>query len=166
MVVGKREVLFLDTCELRKQHADIMDQARVLRALMQMPSTNPVVMNISERLDVLAATLAIHLSLEDREFYPAFILSEDEKVRTCAERFFVEMGHLRRAFGNFKDAWRSPSSIRSQFVQFASDAHHIFSLLENRIQRENDVLFPLWEMSSAAIPPLAKEIPLSLRKQA
>ncbi|MBK8576297.1 MAG: hemerythrin domain-containing protein [Elusimicrobia bacterium] len=156
----------MDTRELRTQHADILDQVGVIRALMQMPVNSTVVVNISERLDVLAATLSLHLSQEDRDFYPAFLLSEDEKIRTCAERFFVEMGHLRRAFGNFKDAWRSASSIQSNFVEFASNAHRVFSLLENRIERENNVLFPLWENSPGTLHSIGEEVPIPLRKQA
>lgn len=144
--------LALDTTELRKQHAEVIEQIGVIRALIEMPNSISGCSNIGGRLDVLAATLLLHLSLEDREYYPAFLLSHDETIRSCAERFFVEMGHLRRAFGNFREAWRSDRAMHLNFATFGRDAERVFSVIENRIQRENSILFPLWDASQEGGP--------------
>lgn len=156
----------MDTSDLRKQHADILEQIGVIRALLQMPDPKRLAHDLSERLDVLAATLALHLSHEDCHFYPAFLLSEDELIRSTAERFFVEMGHLRRAFNNYKDTWRTVREIQSNLNRFASETHTVFSQLENRIQRENTELFPLWEASPMGQQSLGNDTSSQIRKLA
>lgn len=149
----------MDTTELRKQHAEVIEQIGAIRALIELPNINSVCSDLCGRLDVLAATLELHLSLEDREYYPAFLLSHDETIRSCAERFFVEMGHLRRAFGNFREAWRSDRAMQLNFITFGRDAERVFSVIENRIQRENSILFPLWDASQEGGPFIEEQAP-------
>lgn len=133
----------MDTGELLRQHADIMDQMGTLRSLLDLPNSAPLSVDVGRRLDVLAASVALHLSIEDREFYPSLLVSTSERCRETAERFFVEMGHLRRAFLNFREKWKSDRDIQSRFRLFVQEAQQIFSLVETRIQRENQELFPL-----------------------
>lgn len=135
----------MDTSELRKQHDKILHQVDEIRDLIQSTNVGPIPNDIGQRLDILSTTLGHHLTLEDREYYPAFLKSGEEMVRTTAERFFVEMGHFRRVFSNFRDEWRWDRILSANFKDFVSAAERVFSLLETRIQRENDVLFPLWD---------------------
>lgn len=143
----------MDIKELLKQHADILDQMGTLRALLDLPNSGPLAVDMGRRLDVLAATVALHLSIEDRDFYPALLASTAEKCRETAERFFVEMGHLRRAFLNYREKWKSDRDIRSRFRAFVEETQPIFSLLETRIQRENKELFPLWANKDIGVSP-------------
>lgn len=143
----------MDIRELLKQHADIIEQMGTLRALLDLPNSAPLSVDMGRRLDVLAATVALHLSIEDREFYPALLVSGHDKCRDTAERFFVEMGHLRRAFLNYREKWKLDRDIQSRFRAFVEETQQIFSLVETRIQRENKELFPLWaEEKGRAIP--------------
>jgi len=135
----------VDTSELRKQHDSILHQIGKIRDLMQSNDEGAVLTDIGRRLDVLSTALGHHLTLEDREYYPAFLKSGEELVRTTAERFFVEMGHFRRVYSNFRDEWRWDRILPSKLKDFAYAAERVFSLLETRIQKENDVLFPMWE---------------------
>lgn len=143
----------MDIGELIKQHSDISDQVGTIRALLDMPNSAPLAVDMGRRLDVLAATVALHLSIEDREFYPALLASPNEKCRDTAERFFVEMGHLRRAFLNYRDTWRSDRDIQARFRSFVEETHRVFSLLETRIRRENKELIPLWENNDLGVAP-------------
>ncbi len=131
--------------ELSQQHTEMLDQIQDIRALLGLVSTKTLAADIGQRLDVLAASLGLHLSVEDREFYPAALISTDEKVRTTAERFYVEMGHLRRAFGNYREAWKSDKAIHGSFPLFAEDTQRVFALLEKRVRLEEEHLYPLWK---------------------
>jgi hypothetical protein len=142
----------VDTSELIKQHAEMTEEMGVIRGLLALPISSSLASNIGQRLDVLAASLGLHLSLEDRDFYPASLLSSDENLRTMAERFFVEMGHLRRAFGNYRESWKSDKAIQERFRLFTDDTQRVFALIEKRVRLEEEQLYPLWAASTLSSP--------------
>ncbi|MBK8869526.1 MAG: hemerythrin domain-containing protein [Elusimicrobia bacterium] len=144
----------MDIGDLLKQHADIVDQMGILRALLDLPNSAPLAVDVGRRLDVLAATVALYLSFEDREVYPALLASPTEKNRDIAERLFVEMGHLRRAFLNYREKWKSDRDIQSRFRAFVEETQQVFSLVEARIQKENKELIPLWANKDLGSPSL------------
>jgi hypothetical protein len=100
---------------------------------------------IARMIGKLNALLRVHFAYEDSILYPRLIASGDREAAALACQFDAEMGTLARDFEDFARRWSGPTVIAGIFDLFREEATALFAALGARIERENDLLYPLAE---------------------
>jgi hemerythrin-like domain-containing protein len=131
------------TYNMRRQHTQILqvckeiDDLIVSRALLSGNSSNA-----SGCLVRLTGQLKVHLAMEDKVMYPALINHSDPTIADLAKRYQDEMGGLVSVYLAYADKW-STKAIDSDPVEFAAATKIVFAALRDRIDREDNELYPL-----------------------
>ena len=92
-------------------------------------------------LSKLAGVLNMHLAAEDNVLYPNLLKTENEEIRTIAQKYIDEMSSLKESFGKYLKKWPSSLSLQSNPEEFIVETEQILLLLRQRIQRENNELY-------------------------
>lgn len=129
---------------LKKQHGEIYELIKNINTLIS-AGPEPKVNDIALHINALSGKLKMHLMSEDKFLYPALIQSSKQEVRDTAKAFNHEMGGLAELFSSFVQQYNTPSKILQNKDSFLIDRRKIFSMIEERISRENEMLYPLAE---------------------
>ena len=105
---------------------------------------------IARQIGKLNALLRVHFAYEDSILYPAMVGSGDGEAAALAHHFDEEMGALAEGFEEFARRWSGPTVIAGMFELFREEATALFAGLGARIERENDLLYPLAEQLTHA----------------
>lgn len=100
---------------------------------------------IARLIGKLNVLLRVHFAFEDTILYPLMMRSGDGEAAALAHLFSCETGSLAPEFEDFVRRWSGPSAIDSMFDAFRDEATGLFGALGARIERENDLLYPLAE---------------------
>jgi hypothetical protein len=82
-----------------------------------------------------------HLSEEDRGLYPSLLIHEDPRVKSIAWGFISGEKPLRKTFDDYYKRWLKNCDFNFT-DEFLEETREIFAMLTDRIQREEQVLFP------------------------
>lgn len=105
---------------------------------------------IAKLIGKLNALLRVHFAHEDTILYPTMMHSSDFEAAELAALFALDTGSLAPEFEEFARRWSGPTAIDSMFEQFREEATAIFAALGARIERENDLLYPIAERLTRA----------------
>ena len=100
----------------------------------------------------LVGLLRVHLTVEDEHLYPEMIGSGHAQTAALARRFAREMGGIAERLEEFALRWSSSAAIAPRFDEFCDETRRLFAVIETRIRRENEQLYPLADQP--ARPPL------------
>jgi len=94
-----------------------------------------------ELLCDLADKVKQHLAEEDKSLYPSLLIHEDPKVKSIAWGFISGEKPLRKTFDDYYKKWlkHCDFNFTDEFIEETSE---VFDILQYRIERENQVLFP------------------------
>lgn len=98
--------------------------------------------DIAFHINALSGKLKMHLMSEDKFLYPALMHSNRQEVRDTAKDFNHEMGGLAELFNSFVQQYNTLFKILQNKNSFLTDSKKIFSLIEERIRREDGKLYP------------------------
>lgn len=98
---------------------------------------------IAQQIRAVSSIIKLHLAAEDRVLYPAFAKSQNPSVSKIGEQFRLEMGNIASAYMAFSGKWGVGTEVAHHPDGFREAANNIFKALHQRIQRENQVLYPL-----------------------
>lgn len=102
------------------------------------PLPGPIMIVLLGRL---RSILTRHLKLEDEHVYPALTNAADERVRTTAREFRLEMGGLMRAFDDFDRRYPHAESIDRDPKGFMEEWVPLRRALEMRMDAEDGRLY-------------------------
>jgi hemerythrin-like domain-containing protein len=130
----------------RARHVEIRDMIGDLQLLLQpdqlriRPNAKTAYRLLCELSDVLKQ----HLAEEDRGLYPSLLVHEDNRVKSMAWGFISGERPLRRLFDDYRKRWLAECDFTFS-NEFLSETVDILDLVEQRIQREESLLFPKLE---------------------
>ena len=130
---------------LRRQHDAAEEMAAGIVAIVASYRDDYDAVPIARLIGKLNALLRVHFAYEDSILYPLIIRSGDAEAAALASQFDVEMGALATEFEEFARRWSGPTVIAGMFELFREEATVLFAALGARIERENDLLYPLAE---------------------
>ncbi len=104
---------------------------------------------LSNKLQLLFKIIVVHLNAEDTLLYPEMLDSDNDKARRLAQEFQVEMGWIADSFKRFVDYWPVKENITSDPAKFCREAHRILHSLKERIDKEEQYLYPQFEACNA-----------------
>lgn len=129
---------------LKKQHNEVLTMIKNIDAFM-VAGTKEKAIEIAFNINALSGKLKMHLMSEDKFLYPVLMNSSNKKVKDTATEFNREMGGLAEQFSSFVQQYNTPFKILQSNNSFLTDSKKIFSLIEERIRREDVKLYPLAE---------------------
>ncbi len=132
------------TAPFREQH-DILEKIAGELAVCIADSGN--VLNNSDRiyrlLTDLARNIKVHLTLEDASLYPVLTIIDDQSVSDVSAGFVQEMGGIKETLDAYFSKWSSGYAIKENSELFMAETDGILKALRDRIERENNVLYPM-----------------------
>lgn len=130
--------------ELKKQNQEISDLCEVLSILMEQTGLhdNPVVCELMNRFK---EKVWMHLVFEDNTIYTALASHSDSEVSQIAQEFHNSAKSIKKRFTGFVRNWCHPANDDAQHAQLKHESREIFKQIVDRIQYENEQMFPLVE---------------------
>ena len=140
----------IDLVNLRIQHDCAEEIATGVLTIIASYRDEYDAIPIARQIGKLNALLRVHFACEDTALYPEMMASGDREAAALAYRFHLEMGALAARFEYFARRWSGPTVIAALFDEFRDEAATLFAALAARMERENDLLYPLAERSLGA----------------
>lgn len=129
-----------------RQHDDLLIiVADISKYLNSHISVTENASEISNLMAKFSGKLKVHLAMEDQSLYPSMMSSDDKETSETSNRFSREMGDLSAIFQSYMMSYRTSKEIRNKPEVFLSDTKKLFKALGDRIDRENTILFPLFD---------------------
>ena len=130
---------------LRQQHDAAEEMAAAILSLIASYRDEYDAIPIARLIGKLNALLRVHFAFEDTVLYPLMIRSGNGRAAALAHLFATETGSLAPSFEDFARRWSGPTVIHSMFDMFRDEATALLGAMAARIERENDLLYPLAE---------------------
>ncbi|HHY90380.1 MAG TPA: hemerythrin domain-containing protein [Clostridiales bacterium] len=128
---------------LKRQHEEIFSVLLEIKDIVRQGNLERDAADIAKQISILAGKLKIHLASEDKYMYPSLLNDGNPELKKMAEKFIKEMGDISDVFTEFKDRYNTKTKILNNRDGFLKEIENIFKTLENRIEKENKVLYPL-----------------------
>lgn len=132
-----------DLSAYRNRHADLRLMIEDLQALLtpEMLRVRPNAKTAYQLLCDLGLKVKEHLSEEDRGVYPSLLIHDDPKIKALAWGFINGEKPLRKTFDDYHKKWLKNCDFN--FTEdFMRETHDVFRMIADRIDREDQVLFP------------------------
>ncbi len=132
-------MLYLET--LKRQHEEIAEIISDIKSDIDQKDIAKEALEISSKISNLAGKLKVHLNTEDQYMYPQLLKSSNSEVQTTAQAYIDEMGTISTEFMAYKDRFNTRTKITNEIDLFVSESKRIFSLLQQRIAKEDSNLY-------------------------
>ena len=133
----------VDTASLRHQHDELLELARTLEEHLTPDEVASHHQLLHELMNELGASLSRHLEEEDAALYASLFESFDPAVQRFSLEFHEEMDAIVEAFDEYEHRWPTGTSIRRDPTGFVAHSKWILPMLERRLERENERLYPI-----------------------
>ncbi|WP_026895681.1 hemerythrin domain-containing protein [Clostridiisalibacter paucivorans] len=133
----------MNIINLKRQHNDITG---LVNYVLKKIENNMVEQNIQEivrNINTITGKLKIHLLNEDKYLYPHLINNTDITLDAFGKKFFEEMEEVTMVYENYKSKYNTANKIKQNIEAFNKDTKQVFKTLMDRIQREENELYPL-----------------------
>lgn len=131
----------MHTANFRRQHDDARARISDIEMSLACPAFDSE--HVSHQLMKLGGLLQIHFAMEDRSLYPAMLGSKNADAARTASAYQHEMGGISPTLSSFVGRWRVPAAIRSDVEAFKAECSVVLPALRERMDREDQVLYPL-----------------------
>ncbi len=91
----------------------------------------------------LSGVLQVHLSMEDRSFYPSLMIHRDPELRALAKKFLDERAAIEASYATWRDRWAQPADIERAPQAFVEETRAILKTLWERMREEDDSFHPV-----------------------
>ncbi len=134
--------------EFRSRQNELLEMLGDLNAMLkpELLKIKPNAKAAHEHLCELGKKLNKHLSEEDRGVYPPLLTHEDPKLKSLAWGFISGEKPLRKQFESYHRKWLKDCDFTFSDA-FLEETNEVFSAIESRIRREQEVLLPKLEKS-------------------
>ena len=128
--------------ELKTQNQEISDLCTVLSVLVEQQSlhNNPVVCELMARFK---EKVWLHLVFEDNTIYSALSRHDNSAVSEVAKDFHDSARLIKKRFSSYVCRWCNPSVGDKVHDELVIESREIFRLIKDRVEFENEKMFPL-----------------------
>ena len=134
-----------DTYIFRKEHSEIIRIIEEIVPFLDFDQISEDPVTIHGLFVKLSEKLSPHMTMEAKHLYPYLYIHEDNQVRIPAIRFYYKHKEMMRDLEEYKMKWDNPNSIQKRPFEFIKDCNVFCEALRQRIDKENNELFPLVE---------------------
>ena len=128
--------------ELKTQNQEISDLCAVLSVLVEQQDlhNNPYVCELMSRFK---EKVWIHLVFEDNTIYSALAHHDNTTVSDVAKDFHDSARQIKKRFSSYVRRWCNPAVGEDEHEQLLQESREIFQMIKDRVQYENEKMFPL-----------------------
>ena len=128
--------------ELKDQNQEISDLCAVLSVLVEQKSlhNNPFVCDLMARFK---EKVWLHLVFEDNTIYSALSRHDNSAVSEVARDFHDSARQIKKRFSRYVRRWCNPSVGDKDHDELVIESREIFRLIIDRVEFENQKMFPL-----------------------
>lgn len=127
---------------LERQHDEIKKLFKDIKDNINNIEVKEILSKVVLDINTLSGKLMVHMSSEDKFLYPRLLNNEDTKIKTIAKEYIDEMGDLYNKFKEYKSIFKTKKEIIESKDAFIKETTKIITLLENRINKEDEKLYP------------------------
>ena len=133
--------------ELRQQNKDISELCNVLSVLIEHTElhSNPYLCDLMQRFK---EKVWMHLVFEDNTVYAALLRHSDGSVNKTAKAFHDSAREIKHRFSGYVKHWCKSATSNAEHKALQEESRDIFQLIMERVQYENEYMFPLVEKHS------------------
>jgi len=130
--------------DLRQQNKDISELSAVLSILIEHTDlhNNPYVCELMQRFK---EKVWMHLVFEDNTIYAALLRHNDSSISKTAGAFHDSAREIKHRFSGYLHHWCQSAVNDAEHQALQEESRDIFQLIMERVQYENDYIFPLVE---------------------
>jgi len=130
--------------ELKQQNQDIKNLCNVLSVLIENKSLhdNPYVCKLMSRFK---EKVWMHLVFEDNTVYAELLRHENKSVSDIAQKFHDSARVIKKRFSGYVRHWCNPAVTDAEHQALLEESREIFNLIRERVNYENEQMFPLIE---------------------
>ena len=130
--------------DLKQQNQDICELCDVLTVLMEQKSlhNNRYVCELMSRFK---EKVWMHLVFEDNTLYAELARHRDKAVSETARNFHDNAREIKKRFSSYVRRWCKPAVDDAEHEELVQESREIFRLLKERVEYENQHMFPLLE---------------------
>lgn len=132
------------TLKLREDHDVLVRLVSDFRDILRQPVA-PAGIDLVKFRSAFSKELLAHLTREDWLLYPSLLQSSDKAISGTAQKFMDEMGGLLAAYKAWSGEWPT-ERITADWKAFVTETSALLDALAQRIERENNELYPLVEI--------------------
>lgn len=127
----------------RTQHDELLEIANDIAQHLSTAALAQDASTARALLSKLLGRLKVHLSMEDKSLYPRLMAHPDPRISGVAKKFMDEMGGIVDVVTAYSEKWSTERKIQANADAFVLETQGLFSALANRIDKENNELYPL-----------------------
>ncbi|AJA47344.1 hypothetical protein CPAST_c12440 [Clostridium pasteurianum DSM 525 = ATCC 6013] len=128
---------------LERQHLGIVDEMNKIENYIKEKDFNKNIKYITKSINLLSGKLKVHLQSEDKFLYPYLIKNGDTNMKNLAKKYINDMGNISERFQKYKDKFNTENKFKASIDKFVVETNDIFKLLKNRLNSEDEKLYPL-----------------------
>lgn len=130
--------------EFRSENREIRDLCNILSITVDQYSLrhNGIVCELMERF---ADRVTEHLAHEDRSVYRDLLKQHTHEADAVADKFLGNTQELKRIFNDYKRGWCRKPHSEKEHANYVDESREIFRLVCERIEFEEDKIFPYFE---------------------
>jgi len=130
--------------ELKQQNRDIKSLCDVLSVLIENTALhdNPYVCDLMSRF---REKVWMHLVFEDNTIYAELVRHQNRSVSSIAKTFHESARVIKKKFSGYVRRWCNPAVTDKEHEALLEESREIFKLIRERIDYENEQMFPLIE---------------------
>lgn len=137
--------------QLREDHDELQKSVNRFRTLLA-EAVPPSGIDLVSFRQKFSRQILVHHYREDLMLYPRLLNSKCAAVSTMARAMFNEMGGLLDDYKKWAVCWPT-ARVQADWKGFRQEATELLDALTRRIDRENNVLYPLLERGFEEISP-------------
>jgi hypothetical protein len=127
---------------LKRQHLEL---TRITMSLVPLLEAAPLTRDATEvrrLLQSLTGVLKVHVSMEDRSFYPSLLQHRDPQLRAMAKDFLARRDQIQTTYFDFIARWSNPGDIERDAPTFIASAREVLFTLGQRMVEEDTDFHP------------------------
>ena len=132
--------------DVNKQNDKITELTNVLTFLLSDRALYDTQV-ISDLFFELVREVEDHLKTQDKFVYRILLATPDQKVRNLSNKFMSGGVEIKRVFSEYLKTWCGRKKCKQLFIKdhvvFVRETEEMFELILNRIQDEQEKLFPM-----------------------
>jgi len=130
--------------EFRAENKEIRDLCEILNlAVNEYKLQNNAI--LCELLDRFLARVHAHLTHEDRSIYRDLLKQHSQDSDRIAQQFLGNTQELKRIIGEYRRGWCRKNHSEAEHAKYAEESREIFRLVCDRLNFEEQTIFPLFE---------------------
>jgi hypothetical protein len=127
---------------LRDDHIQILAIIAEIRCFLDPTTVQKKASLVQNLVSRLTQKTLSHLLLEDRFLYQEMLISTHDETRNLAQQHIASMGSIASQLRDYIQTWCSQEDMVSLPEQFCVESRQMLEALQQRIAREEDVLYP------------------------